>query len=631
MDIRVNPAKFLPPTLRGDQVVARQRLLKRAAHRSNGRRYIFIEAQPGQGKTTFAHQLLNYLDRPFCWYRLEKEDDDPLYLASGLLECLSREFEGYDSSLPREILSSGGAEAFEIVRLTNVLLSPLKSCAKARKTILFDDCHLLDPQGLGSQLLYGFTRELPPPLDAVCLSRSVIFAQDPGFRREAAVFDNSFLSFTQEEASELFRDVFELSLAREEISKIVGATHGWAMGLVMAGTEMAENAEWPDSPLVFGSIEDYFNANVRDKTPGDRWRDMLVLALVDDFDGHLAQRLLKTEDASEFIGKLLNRNYFLRSLGTDTGNYEFHHLFLEFLREKAFRELDPGVRAGALGEAATWCLERGEYEKALIYSMRLGALDRTEEILKQVGGALHTANRLVTIHRVFSEISPEGYENRPFLSLFAGLALVSIDPYRATALLEKSAAGFGERGIALWEMNATAQALFCHMMVTFDFHRGRPHLERLKELMKAHLASLPPVARLFTCNAAALGFYYIEGDAKSAMEQAKRALAISRELGLPNVEAVALIGGILCMMAPDDLAYGRSLMDRARTLLADRRLSGLQKFTLHFLLTHYCFVLGHWINWRHFRREAHESAESFLISRGVAGAFLAPRMPSTPW
>lgn len=603
--------------MRDDQIVARARLLKQAAHKAAGRRFVLVEGQPGQGKTTFTHQFLKYLDKPYFWYRIEPEDNDPLYLAVGLLNSLKALFPDYDSTLPEEILGVGGPECFEIARILEILFQPARKSSPLDKAIVFDDLHLLDERGLGAALLRGFLELLPRSVPVYCVSRTKIFQDDEALRKSAALFDNNFLSFKNDEAASLFRDVFELSLPGPVVEATVVKTRGWPMGLVMAGSELVQSVDPVDMFDGLQSIEDYFVATVKPFVSEKRWNDLLKLSLLDDFSVPLAHRILQIPESDNFIGKLFERNFFLRRLGDQGEWYEFHHLFLEFLRSRSEFELSQEERHQVLSAAAAWCIENGEFEKALAYSIRHGNLDGTEEMLKIVGLHLYAGNRLVTLHRVLGGMAPEEVANRGILALFSGLSMVGVDPDRAAGLIELSAKRFREDGEAFWELIASSQALFCHMMITFNFHLGRPHLLRLSKLVEELMPVMPPEGQSFVYNAMALGEQYIIGNGEASYQSAIKAISLADRSGLPNVIATALSGGILCCMGTTHLADGRLMMNRARAMIGDQRLSGFQKISLRFLVTHYCAIGGDWVNWRFYRTETENCPESYLLDKGI--------------
>jgi tetratricopeptide (TPR) repeat protein len=115
----------------------------------------------------------------------------------------------------------------------------------------------------------------------------------------------------------------------------------------------------------------------------------------------------------------------------------------------------------------------------------------------------------------------------------------------------------------------------------------------------------------------ALGEHYILGNGERSYQCAVKAISLADQSGMPNVIATALCGGILCCMGSTRLADGRILLNRARALVADQRLSGFQRLTLRFLITHYCAIGGDWVNWRFFREETENCEEAYLLEKGI--------------
>lgn len=597
------PSKFLPPVLNEEHIIPRARLLKRAAHRQAGKHHLFIEAQAGQGKTIFAHQFLRYQGRDFCWYRLDEEDNDPAVFALGLLECLKVSFPTFDRELLNRILAEGGADSRELAKVLGVLLAPLRNFGDTPRSVVFDNCHLVNSNSLSSSLLQGFVSGLPRDVQAVLLSRSSIFKEDLPLRKSASVIDNEFLAFQGDDANDLFRQVFELYLSPSKVLRILAVTRGWAAGLSMAGQEFAGKRVFLDELASFESVEEYFTANLAEGIPASRWSELLLLGFLDSFSRGMLEELLPTGEGAPLLELLETRNFFLRRGEKPGQEFQFNHLFSKFLRKRALTEISPEVREGFLSRAARWCLERDDYRQAFLYFYRGGNLNGAEGVLRRFGLHLYGGNELLFLNEAFEGTNPEVFEKHGWFALFAALNALEANPLRSLSLMEGALESSRLDKDWLLELLAAGLLLgsYCHL--SQDLQKIRETASALEALLTRYGEHIEAGGLILAHNALSLAKNLAGTDFDGAARHAAKACELAHARGQPNLLALALKGALLCGLSAKEGGAADKAFKTAKKLSASTAVSGFNRMVLHSILAHVSYAAGHWGLWKGFRAE----------------------------
>ena len=125
-------------------VIERRRLLA-TLRAGAGRQLVVIHAPAGYGKTTLAVQWLQELQREgadVAWLGLHRDDNDPNWFLSHLLEALRRALPAEDALDELKALIEQSAD--DTQRYTLSALLELVARHERRVVLTFDDWHLID-------------------------------------------------------------------------------------------------------------------------------------------------------------------------------------------------------------------------------------------------------------------------------------------------------------------------------------------------------------------------------------------------------------------------------------------------------------------------------------------------------
>jgi LuxR family maltose regulon positive regulatory protein len=217
---------YIPPPR--PYVVRRPRLIERL-NEGLQRRLTLLTAPTGFGKTTLVAEWVAGIELPTAWLPLDAGDHDPVRFLTYLVGSLqSTDLTVGDGVL--RVLQSTQPPPLEVI-LTDLLNDV--TTLRGRFVLVLDDCHVIDAQPVDFALTY-LVEHLPPQMHLVIATR-----EDPhlplsrlrahGQLTELRAAD---LRFTPAEAGALFNEVVNVTLAADDVARLLDRTEGWIAGLL---------------------------------------------------------------------------------------------------------------------------------------------------------------------------------------------------------------------------------------------------------------------------------------------------------------------------------------------------------------------------------------------------------------
>ena len=341
--------KFYPPQVGTPQFLLRERIIDDLLLRCGSRNpVIVLEAQAGQGKTTTIKQFLNRLGVASAWYQVGPEDADPAFFLLAIPACIADLLPECPSPATIKRLTGGDIAQFDLPKRLDLLLDDLKSCLKDDLYLVFDDLHKLIPHETSLFILNYLIKNAPPKLHFILSSRAPlpldVWQSFPGSTVPVRI-GNRDLALSEDEVADYFHRVFDLPLSQEDVLKISSSTEGWIMGIVLLGLQMSQRSGTLPiagrDALGRSYYLRYFRQEIFASLDEGLRGALLPLSLLEDIPVALAQTLISDQKIGSDLDELAQRNVFIRRLDADATVYGLHHLFREFLREKAMEELPP--------------------------------------------------------------------------------------------------------------------------------------------------------------------------------------------------------------------------------------------------------------------------------------------------
>ena len=349
--------KFAPAAL-PDVCAPRLRVVDAIERAVRSKRFVYVSAPAGSGKSVSALLWLRHAKLPAVWIGLDRFDDVPSVFYRQLALGL---FSTQPGNVAMRAVLADPAFSLSPVEHTVRLLSETLPLER-RYVLVLDDAHLIQNREIVKSLP-AVLKRLPRAFGVLVLSRAELPGEWKTLGSDGpAVLDAIDLRFTADEVRGYF-DALGRFLTPDETRRVHEATEGWAIGV--AALAKSDHATRGDSGTLFAS---FFEEQVWSIWDEGRRAFCLATSVADQFDPALAELLSGREDARAVMDELARTNTFLTRLSSDT--YRYHHLFRDFLCEKAAED---GVDRSALRKrAAEFYRARGDYTQALRFWLESG-------------------------------------------------------------------------------------------------------------------------------------------------------------------------------------------------------------------------------------------------------------------
>jgi LuxR family transcriptional regulator, maltose regulon positive regulatory protein len=415
---RFHPPAASPLDLRRDRLVDVLRL--------DPAPVTLVCAPAGFGKTSLlAGWAAQSSDGAVAWLTLERHDNDPGRLWTGLLEALRATGRFPAGSKLHELLAPAGEVdpgfVDELMEQVAMVREPL--------WLVLDDVHVLEHPSAAASLELLVQRS-PANLHLVLAGRSEPPIGVPRLRlrgalRELLIGD---LAFTLEETAELVSR-HAVGLSDADLEVLHTCTEGWAAGLQIACMAVAGGEE-PDAFVARFDGDDheiaaYLLTEVMAGLPDEARRFMLRTSVCADLSIGLAQRLSDRMDAALVLDGLEQRNAFTRRVGRGRASYRYHDLLRTFLHAELRRE-DPRAERELQHTAARWYQQQGDHLHAMEHLAAAGDIEQVIELARAHGLAAVLSGRSRRLYTILADV-PERDRRRPIVALLQAAACLELD------------------------------------------------------------------------------------------------------------------------------------------------------------------------------------------------------------
>lgn len=378
-------------------------LLKRF-DKAAGKRYIYVNAPGGFGKTVSALLWIQKSGLIPVWLGLDKYDNTPStffrFLCTALFSVMPQ-----NENLTKTIMEPSFNDS--PVEYTIDILSRF-SFDNRKYALVFDDFYFITNEEILKSMIYILNR-LPLSITVIILSRNELprFFAPLDERGKFAFIGASELAFTSEEIR-CFFSAYGRSITRKEAEEVLNLTEGWAIAV----SALALSREITADHKIAGSfLYDYIETHIWSKFDQNLRLFLIKTSIVDEFTLKLCERLTQMPDARQILNSLCSDNIFISQ---QNDQYRYHHMFLDFLRQEALEESASDF-SGLYLTAAEYYFEEGMYFNALRYYVKTDDRTGTAAALYHFwSGTGKSASELSRISFI-NELPADFLEQNPYL------------------------------------------------------------------------------------------------------------------------------------------------------------------------------------------------------------------------
>lgn len=628
---QVKADKFFPPEVATSQFLYRDRVIKKLSRTKSCRpRIINIEAQAGQGKTTVIKQYLDSISMTSVWYQIGAEDADPASLLKAIHACISVVIPGFSSAATAQVLKGRDYATFELQKWVDLLLNDLRNCLKDDLYFVFDDLHYLIPFKSSMSVLEYLLEFTPPKLHFILSSREPLSLENwhsISDSHDLLQLGNSELALDVNEITDFFHQVHQLDIPNDTLKKIIPVTDGWVMGVLLLGLQMVQN-ETMHLPILekqngVGCQEllVYFLREIFDSLELHQQRSLLVLALLDDIPVDLAIELTGVPTIGVELAELARRNYFIRSLSQDKGEFGMHHLFQQFLREKAKIDLRSEKIRQIYKHAGEYCFRCNNVTQSLSYFLRAKDYDSIELVLKQRGMMYLATNQTATLSSLLDCVPSSFLQKLGWSSFFLALATLDSAPAKALPLLKNALEVFITRRDKVGEMVSLVHIISIHITTTGHYSEGKVSLYRAEELFLEIDDELDATTTILVVYSLSLGYCIFLADIDKATRYSSLGLSLAYKEKLVNLQAAMyLIKGYIEIFA-GRTSLALQYIEQAAPYLQRPEVGMFNCLAIRMMLTNFLFHYRDFSNYFKQKIQLIDVVGNDMVSQSIVGPF----------
>lgn len=621
--------KFYPPHIDESHSLLRKSLLSTKLPLNIAtKKFVLIEAQAGQGKTTLACQFLNSSPHNYIWYQIGPEDSDPVFFLAALLADFRNQFPDFSSPQLSSIFEQGAIGPLDLNRCANILLRDLDKYLSNDIYISFDDLHLLASGAMSIRLLEHILDESPPKLHFILISRHPINLKSKAMRNGAQIsyLNTTDLALNSAEIEDLFNNVLNNTIDRHEAIEIERVTGGWIMGIILASHPVSGREQfWKNRALPVptssehGHMLEYFQDEIFNHIPKDLYTPFLQLSILNDIPVDLALQITGIQGMETVLAGMAHDNFFIYKLDDNHQVFRFHHFFQEFLQLWAGKTFPPSEIKAIHSIEAEYYLKKNMLEKALACYKNACDYSTMDSLLKHQGMQLIENNRTLTILSLLQTIPQEILFQYSWLTLYAGLLRIDFAPQEILFYYEAARARFIEEGEELGEIITLSLTIYAHFTISGQYNKGARLLPRTEELFKKIGSTLSVNEQILVTRNLAAGYNVFVFNMEKAKKYAIMANNLATKHDIRNFIAYTRFNLSYVLLMSGDFERSSQEAEKCYTLVNDPLIAFTNRAL--FRVMHLCF-LSMTGDCRNFSSQQQSFQE--ILDQEVLGGTLAP-------
>ncbi|MFO8033419.1 MAG: BTAD domain-containing putative transcriptional regulator [Desulfohalobiaceae bacterium] len=511
---------------------------------------LWINSPPGSGKTYLAASYIRESSRPWLWYSLEPEDQNPDFLFKHLIQAAQY----FSAQNFQALCCPDPDQAAHMQGFARKFFRTFYSSLPNGFLLVWDNFQLIEAETALLEILFQSLQALPFEANILFLSRS---SAPKEFVRLQAENKISFLGwedlrFRFQETKALLADK---NLSQAELKLLQNKTQGWAAGLILLaqGLRAGAGKELLVSSSAEQNVYSYLAQELFQTARPEIQDFLLQTAFLPRFSAQTAARLTSCPECQKILDYLSRRNFFIICKEHPQPEYEYHSLFRDFLLQTAKQGLSrPKLKEICQKAAPLLHQEQCFIESAELYALAAdwpGLLG----LIREKGPQLLEQGKIRILQKWIYSLPADILNSDPWALYWLGVCLGSSEPVQSRTLLQKAWELFCKQPLPApgpdpaqerWPWLVRIYTLNRFQLVLKDqplVHKGKVQQKTL-ELLKALLALDKGEVRQDTLQ----DLLWPDADGDRAHSDLSTALYRLRQL-LQTKQAVLTQGGIVSL------------------------------------------------------------------------------------
>lgn len=599
------PAKICRPRL--FDVAPRERLFA-LLDANRERPLIWIAAPPGAGKTALVASWLESRGRPCLWFQADPGDTDPAVIYAHLAQAADAIGRGTARALPAfspEHLVDGPGFA-------KLFFGSLWGRVPAGTLLVIDNYQDAPADSPLHLLLQVCVQHLPTGHSVLVISREESPPPFVTFAARGAMITLGWdrLQVTHDEAVAICakRAVTESWL----VQALHRQSQGWVAGITLMLERIAHaNGSTRELPSdTRESVFHYFASLIFNDASAAERHVLLSVAYLPQVAASAAVSLSSDPQAPAYLEALHRRRLFTDRRPGEEPVYQFHALFLDFLRKRARDTLTADAFRELVERSASAMERLGDADGAMALWLEHDRFDEASRLLLAEAAGLLRAGRRQTLLHWIHAVSAPARDASHWIGYWRGRALLQTDPEAGSRVLEAALLGFRACG-------DHAGALDCLVSLVCVSHVGFHAIEAMDRWVDAlvdetrrALGSLTPEAELRAQAALCVALFHTRPEHVLTKPARDRAEALLADCDDPDSALGAALGVVMVSGVDGDLAQGDRVVGIARALVARAEASPSES----------AWCLAHLGYLRYMEARYEEALDAFAESADIARA-----------